>query len=220
MQLTFFRGPAVTTPRWSPDGARIAFDSNAAGEYDIYVVGVSGGKPQRMTTHPANDGNPSWSHDGRWIYFDSARLGEQQVFKIPANGGEAIQVTRDGGFAPLESLDGKFVFYMKALMDTSLWKATIEGGQVTKILDGVSSYQNLALVDGGLYFVPYGNRAASSSIQFLNFATNEIRPVTNFEKPLRAGNEGGLAVSPDGKWILYTQTEQAGAELMLVENFR
>ena len=67
-----------------------------------------------MTTDPANDGNPSWSRDGRWIYFDSARTGEQQVWKIPADGGDAIQVTRDGGFAPLESPDGKFIYYTKA----------------------------------------------------------------------------------------------------------
>jgi len=132
-QLTSFAGPQVTTPRWSPDGGRIAFDSDAAGEYDIYVVGANGGKPQRMTTHPANDGNPSWSRDGRWIFFDSARTGEQQVFKIPANGGEAIQVTRDGGFAPLESPDGKFLYYTKALAATSLWRMPVEGGRTTII---------------------------------------------------------------------------------------
>jgi Tol biopolymer transport system component/predicted Ser/Thr protein kinase len=219
VQVTFFGGPEVTTPRWSPDGDRIAFDSNASGEYDIWVVAATGGKPQRMTTHPANDGNPSWSPDGRWIYFDSARAGEQQIFKIPANGGEAIQVTRDGGFAPLESPDGKFIFYFKALADTSLWRVPVEGGQAAKLLEGVSSYQNLALVNSGVYFVPVGNGAVSDSIQFLDFASNRVRSVATFDKPLHLGNEGGLAVSPDGKWILYTQVEQAGSELMLVENF-
>src|ERR1700737_4418539 len=59
LQLTSFGGPQATTPRWSPDGGRIAFDSDAEGEYDIWVIGANGGKPQRMTTHPANDGNPS-----------------------------------------------------------------------------------------------------------------------------------------------------------------
>ena len=71
-------------------------------QLNIWVIGANGGKPQRMTTDPTNDGNPSWSRDGRWIYFDSARTGEPQVWKIPASSGEAIQVTRDGGFAPLE----------------------------------------------------------------------------------------------------------------------
>jgi len=53
-------------------------DSDAAGEFDIWVIGADGGKPVRMTTHPANDGNPSWSHDGRWIYFDLHERGSSR----------------------------------------------------------------------------------------------------------------------------------------------
>jgi len=52
------------------------------------------------------------------------------------------------------------------------------------------------------------------SIQFLSFATNKITSVVNFEKQV-----GSLALSPDGRWILFTQIDQDGTELMLVENF-
>jgi Tol biopolymer transport system component len=173
-----------------------------------------------MTTHPANDGNPSWSRDGRWIHFDSARTGEQQVWKIPADGGEAVQESRDGGFAPLESSDGKFLYYLKGLTETNLWKIPVQGGQALKVLEGLSNYLNLAIVEKGVYFVPSRNTAVGSSVQFLSFATNKITPVVSVQKPLDLNSRGGLAVSPDGRWILYTQFDQAGSELMLVENFR
>ena len=215
MQMTSFGGPIVSSPRWSPDGGRIALDSSAPGEFDIYVVGADGGKPQRLTTNPANDGNPSWSQDGRWIYFDSARTGEQQLWKMPANGGEAVQITKDGGFAPLESPDGKFLYYTKALFSGSVWKIPIEGGEASKVLEGVSSWKNLAIVSSGLYFVPTRNTGGDSSIQFLSFATKKISNIVTFEKlPVY-----GLTVSPDGKWILYGLGQQVGSELMLVENF-
>jgi tricorn protease-like protein len=218
LQLTSFGGAVVTTPRWSPDGQKIAFDSDAAGGWDIYVISAGGGKPQRLTTHPANDGNPSWSHDGRWIYFDSARSGEQQIWKVPTSGGEANRVTTEIGWAPIESPDSKFLYYTKALRATSLWKISLEGGAPSKVLDGVSTYISLAIVQDGVYFVPAQDTAA---IHFLSFATNRIRSVADLQKQVDGPQlAGGLTVSPDGRWILHGQFDEAGSELMLVENFR
>jgi Tol biopolymer transport system component/tRNA A-37 threonylcarbamoyl transferase component Bud32 len=215
VQVTSFGGPVVTNPTWSPGGERLAFDSNAAGQFDVYTVSADGGKPQRMTSDPANDGNPSWSNDGQWIYFDSGRSGQQEVWKLPANGGDAIQVTRNAGFGPHESPDGKFLYYAKALFETSLWRIPVEGGQETKVLESLSSHLNVAIAKGGIYFVP--SAASSSSIQFLDLSTNRIATVAGFARNLNLGEVGGLALSPDGKWLLYTKMDDQGSELMLVE---
>jgi Tol biopolymer transport system component len=137
---------------------------------------------------------------------------------MPADGGEAIQLTWDGGYAPLESPDGKFLYYTKSLGNTTLWRVPLDGGQAAKVLDGLSLYINLAIVDKGIYFVPQN----WLSIQFLDLQTNQIKRVASFERFL----EGGLALSPDGQWILYAggtgtlADQQGGAELRLVENFR
>jgi len=107
------------------------------------------------------------------------------------------------------------------LTNTSLWRTPLEGGQATKVLEGLSNYLNLAIVDEGIYFVPQQGMASEYSIQFLNLGTKQINRIANFEKPLDMfAAEAGLAISPDNRWVLYTQVDQAGAELRLVENFR
>jgi hypothetical protein len=61
---------------------------------------------------------------------------------MPADGGEAIQLTWDRALAPLESQDGKFLYYTKNLGaarepgGTSVWKVPLGGGQAAKVLEG------------------------------------------------------------------------------------
>jgi hypothetical protein len=50
----------------------------------------------------------------------------------------------------------------------------------------------------------------------LNTTTGTIQRIASIEKPVGVG----LTVSPDRRWILYAQADQAGSDLMLVENFR
>ena len=134
-----------------------------------------------------------------------------------------IQLTWDGAYAPLESPDGKFLYYTKSLGNTTLWRVPLDGGQAAKVLEGLSFYINLAIVDKGIYFVPWPDMASGYSIQFLDLQTNQIRRIASFERPLGSGDlvdDSGLAISPDGRWILYPQADQQAAELRLVENFR
>jgi tricorn protease len=60
-------------PRFSPDGANIAFSSNREGNYDVYVVPTAGGKPRQLTFHSADDSVIGWSPDGKRIVFTSTR---------------------------------------------------------------------------------------------------------------------------------------------------
>ena len=98
---------------WSPDGARIAFEAAIAGNTDVYLVGADGGHLRRLTAEPSIDGVPSWSGDGRWIYFASTRAGViPDIWRVSPDGGQAIRLTRNGGFEPRESPDGRYLFYL------------------------------------------------------------------------------------------------------------
>jgi Tol biopolymer transport system component len=218
LQLTSFGGGLTGTPRWSPDSRQIAFDSEAGERHgDIYVVNAEGGRPRRLTTGTSSSVVPSWSRDGQWIYFGSDRTGTWQVWKTPAEGGEAVQVTKRGGFAAFESPGGKTLYYAKGQNAPGLWKLPVQGGEETPVVEqlGAGYWGYWAVVQDGIYFY----NASTKAIEFFSFATHKV---TNIAKPEKALDRfvPGLAVSPDGRWLVCAQTDEDTAHIMLVENFR
>jgi eukaryotic-like serine/threonine-protein kinase len=212
VQVTSLGGPTCGTPRWSPDGEQIAFDSGPDGHFDIFVVGASGGKPRRLTNQPSAEIIPSWSRDGKWIYFCSDRTGTDQIWKMPAQGGEAMQVTSKGGVTAFESPDSKFVYYTKSEDGEGLWRIPRTGGEETQVIDSVIANRAFSITGDGIYFI---TGTQSYTIQFFSFHTQQHSTLGKVENPFLY-----LTVSPDGRSILWTQNDQSGSDLMLVENFK
>jgi tricorn protease len=73
----------------SPDGSKLLF----RWANEIWVAPTKGGFAQRLTNHPAFDGEPRYSPDGSKIAFISGRTGSNQVYVMPSDGGPAEQKT-------------------------------------------------------------------------------------------------------------------------------
>ncbi len=57
-------------PRWSPDGAQLAFTSNREGKArQLYVMPLAGGEPRKLTSLKEDVTQPAWSPDGATIVF-------------------------------------------------------------------------------------------------------------------------------------------------------
>jgi dipeptidyl aminopeptidase/acylaminoacyl peptidase/CubicO group peptidase (beta-lactamase class C family) len=72
------RGTGDSTPRWSPDGTRLAFLRAQDGPPQIWVLPIGGGEAEQVTTQTLGADAPVWSGDGTRIAFsgpiDSAAL--------------------------------------------------------------------------------------------------------------------------------------------------
>ena len=218
VKLTSFAGPFVQGPKWSPDSRSIAFYAIPAGGPFIYVVGANGGVPRRLTGAVPNGKWPHWSRDGQSLYFAADASDGAQIWKMPASGGKAVQITRDtGADLPHESPDGKFVYYSKGYpFPQSVWRVPVEGGEAVKVLDAVHSNALWTVGRDGIYFFTKPDAKGHSDLSICEFATGNTRKILTIEQPV----DFLFDVSPDGRTILYTQVDESGSDLMLVENFR
>ncbi|HLG97096.1 MAG TPA: S41 family peptidase [Bryobacteraceae bacterium] len=218
-------------PRFSPDGSMIAFSSNRAGNYDVYVISATGGKPRQLTFHSADDNVVGWTPDGKRILFTSTRAQGAfptvpTLFEVPIEGGIEQPVPTDWGYSGSYSPDGKKLAFMRhpsvwsrkhyrGQYAADLWVMDVAQNTFTKL--GDPEYKGNYLWpmygrDGEIYFV--ADRLASE--KNIKYAGPEVmKSVNNIWKISDKGGmpvqvthhtDGNLffpSISADGRVIVY-----------------
>jgi len=121
-------------PAYSPDGARIAFNSDRTGTMSLWVCDGDGSDPVQLTYE--GGGSPRWSPDGRQILFDSLEDGDWNLYVVDPEGGPPRRLTPEdtdesGGHW---SRDGRFVYFSSNRSGTSqIWRIPSEGGEAVQI---------------------------------------------------------------------------------------
>jgi Tol biopolymer transport system component/DNA-binding winged helix-turn-helix (wHTH) protein len=204
------------TPRWSPDGLWIAFDSTSGGGAPaVWVISSTGGAPRALVKDQFENLVPSWSHDGKWLYFSSPRSGKDQVWKVPADGGTPVQVTHDGGFAALESIDGVTLYFAKSRYDNpEIWQMPASGGVETPLSGALRprSWAAWSPTNRGIFFAPNEESNGGTSIDFYDFRTRLSRQISLLDR-----SPFWLSASADGKEVFFNQAERDESSIVLVK---
>jgi Tol biopolymer transport system component/DNA-binding winged helix-turn-helix (wHTH) protein len=215
VQLTAVGGAG--TPRWSPDSEWVAFDASDRNGTKVYKIKLGSGAPQLLTHDEFENRCPSWSHDGKWVYFASSRTNDYQVWKVPADGGAAIQITKQGGHAALESTDGKLIYYAKtSFASPEIWQVPVDGGAEKLVSQQLRpfSWASWAVVDQGIVFAGPSGRGGPW-ISVYSSAQHTITKVGDIETvPF------WLGASHDAKTVVFDQPGWRQSQIMLIENFR
>ncbi len=184
-------------PRFSPDGAQIAFTGDYDGNEDLYVMPAGGGLPRRLTYHGAPDRMLAWYPDGKSILFASARTSEKdrfnKLFRLSLDGGLPEQLPVPYGEFGSISPDGRYLAYMPISRDFRTWKR-YRGGMAPDIWlfdlrEGTA--ENLTHNDANdaqpmwhgntLYFLSDRDANQRANIWACDLATRQFRQLTFFQ---------------------------------------
>ncbi len=131
-----------------------------------------------------------------------------------------MQVTQQGGFDPVESPDGQWLYFTQDRGSSSIWRMPTTGGAETPVYDfHERNYSRMWLVTNeGIYFAVPAS-PTRTTLKLFDPATGNVKIVAEIDSALRNG-VSGLTMSPDGKSLLFPVVTQRGSDLMMIENFQ
>jgi Tol biopolymer transport system component len=219
VQLTHL-GQGSGSPSWSPDGTKIAFDfrgpvkDGGSPHADVYLLDLAERVPRKLDVGAGEASVPTWSHDGKWIYFIGGGTGER-IYRVPSQGGQPVAISSSRGYLPKESLDGRYVYFASGSSPATLLMASLNPIGTESRVEGIPALSfaaNWTLTRDGIYFYPADD---FSTLSYFDFATRKVHPVLKGQIVYF-----GIAVSPDGRYIVYTQHHIPKRDIMLIDNFR
>jgi len=201
-----------SSPRWSPDGTRLAYVSDRDGNPQIYVRWVSSGQTAKLTNLDYPPAEISWSPDGKLLAFTS--LVESEPPKLAT-----LPKPPDGAkWADPPRLYDRLIYrfngrgYLKPGF-TQLFVVASDGGAPRQLTSGNFPHGDMPFGGGGPpVWTPDGNYLLFSAnlrpdydYQPLNTEVYEVAVADGRVKPLtdRNGPDNSPAISPDGKTIAY-----------------
>ena len=135
-----------------------------------------------------------------------------QLWKMrPEPGAPAQRVTRGGGYAAIESADGKTLYYARAGPEWTLRKVPTEGGEETEVLRHIVNWGAFDVTASAIYYVTIADRKTQLRRRRLADGRDELLLV--LEKPYTFG----VAAAPDDSAVLWGQLDHHSSELMLIE---
>jgi len=177
---------AYSTPRFSPDGKRVAMSVSSASAIDIRIYDLARNTFERLTTDGSNI-RPEWSADGRHVIFIGTRGNKTAIYRQPADGSGPAEVLYEPEFEPFEAVmspDMKWLVFRTApgaKFSRDIMMVPLTGERtVTPLVTGPNTESLPRISPDGKWLVYQSNETGRFEIYVRPFPANGPRtPVSD-----------------------------------------
>jgi TolB protein len=194
----------VLTPRFHPDGQRIAYMRYSGLTPQVYLMDLATGREQRLGAFAGMTFAPQFAPDGRRIAMSLAEGGNSEIYSLDVAGGQARRLTSHSGIdtSPSFSPDGRQItFNSDRAGSPQLYVMGADGSTPRRISFGGGAY-------GSPAWSPRGDLIAFAVLRAGYFHIGVMRPDGGDERLLtRSTQDEGPSWSPNGRVILFSRTD-------------
>ena len=190
----------IRSPKWSPDGKKLAYVSFESRKSTVIVQDLSTGQRKTVANFRGDNYAPNWSPDGSKLVVALSKDAVSQIYVIPAAGGEATRITQSNGIDTNATFNGdgsQIIFVSDRSGGPQLYSVATGGGAPRRLtFEGSYNVNPRMSPDGKL--VAFVNREAGRlRIATLELANGQVNFLT--DGPL----DDSPSFSPNGRTILY-----------------
>jgi TolB protein len=194
---------------------RVAFESNRAGHFEIYVANGDGSGVLRLTYSAGNAYQPSWSPDGSQVAFAATDEGVMQLYTVHADGRARRRLTSTTSQEqmPAWSPDGQWIAFTSDRDGShQVYRMRPDGSESLRLTHGGGDNLAPAWSPTGAHIAFYSNRDGQLQIYAVSVdGTDETRLTTS------PGADVHPVWSPDGGSIVFASNRQGPFALWLMD---
>ncbi|HHJ1299361.1 Tol-Pal system beta propeller repeat protein TolB [Pseudomonas sp. P1B16] len=205
----------ILSPRFAPDGKRIAYVSFEQKRPRIFVQHIDTGRREQVTNFEGLNGAPAWSPDGSRLAFVLSKDGNPDIYVMNVASRQISRVTAGPGIntEPFWGKDGNTLYFTSDRGGKpQIYKQSVSGGSAERVtfVGNYNANPKLSADEKTLVMIhrQQGFTNFKVAAQDLQRGSVKILSETSLDE--------SPTVAPNGTMLIYATRQQGRGVLMLV----